>query len=261
MSDIKSEAFMKYLNCPCTYFPEAKDDANIIKAYKEACKRGQTEGFVPVMVAVDDTLWECLMFNSDEENADSEWKFDSEKVAEYRKNMLEAELQDGSQIASQYVSTRQEEAQDDEFDWDEDIMGEMMAEQEEAIDGDDGFAAIWGWGSPRTTVPLVLAEIPVKNPWEVFAYVPFGGWNECPDTLELMAVTKYWYEKYGAVPAVITHDVLEMRVEETVGEDLAMPLALEMYGFCPDIVDQGCEVVGVLAAELLKSRTWYFWWD
>ena len=31
------------------------------------------------------------------------------------------------------------------------------------------------------TYPLILAKIPVKNPWEIFAYLPFGNWNECPD--------------------------------------------------------------------------------
>ena len=29
------------------------------------------------------------------------------------------------------------------------------------------------------------------SPWEIFAYLPFGNWNECPDTPELMAVAKY----------------------------------------------------------------------
>ena len=28
------------------------------------------------------------------------------------------------------------------------------------------------------THPLILAKIPVKNPWEIFAYLPFGNWNE-----------------------------------------------------------------------------------
>ena len=59
------------------------------------------------------------------------------------------------------------------------------------------------------TYPLILAKIPVKNPWEIFAYLPFGGWNECPNTPELMAVAKYWFEQHGAVPAAMSHDELE----------------------------------------------------
>ena len=41
------------------------------------------------------------------------------------------------------------------------------------------------------TYPLILAKIPVKNPWEIVAYLPFGNWNECPDTPELMACLFY----------------------------------------------------------------------
>ena len=111
------------------------------------------------------------------------------------------------------------------------------------------------------TIPLVLAEIPVEHPWEVFAYIPFGGWNECPCNEEQMAVAKYWYEKYGAVPAVMTRDVLEYDLPAPVRHEDAMALALEQYAFCPDIVDQGCGSVGYLADTLAKSTKWYFWWD
>jgi len=53
------------------------------------------------------------------------------------------------------------------------------------------------WNSDNDmTYPLILAKIPVKNPWELFAWLPFGNWNECPDTPELMAVAKYWFEQH-----------------------------------------------------------------
>jgi hypothetical protein len=31
--------------------------------------------------------------------------------------------------------------------------------------------------------------------------------------------------------------------------------------YCPDIVEQGVESVSALAAHLLDSPLWYFWWD
>ena len=49
---------MDYLHCPCLYLPPMKSDTSIELAYQDACKRGQQEGFVPMLVAVDDTLWE-----------------------------------------------------------------------------------------------------------------------------------------------------------------------------------------------------------
>ena len=99
------------------------------------------------------------------------------------------------------------------------------------------------------TYPLILAKIPVKNPWEIFAYLPFGGWNECPNTPELMAVAKYWFEQHGAVPAAMSHDELEFLLPAPVSEKEAIDVAVELYGFCPDVIDQGPEdaTVGALA--------------
>ena len=108
------------------------------------------------------------------------------------------------------------------------------------------------------TYPLILAKIPVKRPWEVFAYLPFGNWNECPDTLELMAAAKYWFQQYGAVPAAITHDELEFDLPAPIPKEKAMEAAVEQYGLCPDM-DQNFETLGTLADTLCQSNIWYFW--
>ena len=110
---------------------------------------------------------------------------------------------------------------------------------------------------------MILAKIPVQHPWEVFAYLPFGGWNDCPDTAALMAVSKYWHEQHGAAPAVLTYDTLEYSVPAPVSEESARELAKEQYAFCADIVEQGASgmTVGKLAADLKNATVWYFWWD
>ena len=95
-----------------------------------------------------------------------------------------------------------------------------------------------------------------------FQYLPFGGWNECPNTPELMAVAKYWFEQHGAVPAAMSHDELEFTLPAPVPEEKAMGTAVEQYGFCPDVVDQEEDpTVGNLADVLRQSTVWYFWWD
>ncbi len=78
-----------------------------------------------------------------------------------------------------------------------------------------------------------------------------------------MAVAKYWFEQYGAVPAVMTHDELEFLLPVPVSEKEAVDVAVELYGFCPDVIDQGPEeaTVGALADVLRQSTVWYFWWD
>lgn len=252
------------LNCPCKEFPPMPDPAPIITAYQEARRRAgrssstqpgllqrfftktppAPERFVPVLIAVgDDSPLEGF-----------KW-LENETPEEHRQRLLAQPIEDGRALLARMAAQNKECAEEDGWDWpSQEVLGPM--EGGEAVDRFLGISDFLG-----KTIPLVLAEIPVKHPWEVFAHVPFGGWNECPSNEEQMAIAKYWYEAYKAVPAVITRDVLEYALPAPVGREAAMDLALEQYTFCPDIVDQGCESVGYLADTLAKSTKWYFWWD
>lgn len=107
-----------------------------------------------------------------------------------------------------------------------------------------------------------LVDVPCKEPWAVFAYVPFGEWNSVPSDAVLTAIFKSWYERFGAVPAYVGGDVIEFWVDRPVTDAVAAcELAKEMYAMCPDNVDQGVGTVQNLAQALLNASTWYFWWD
>ena len=253
-----AEALMEYLDCKCTYFPSMKDDDPIMAAYGYAKRDSAQEGFVPVLIKADDeTLLECLVMNADPENDADFYEFDLKTVTEYRKKMLSAPIKDGKVVLEALIGQRKEEAEDDDMDWDEEVLGEM-----EGGEPNDRFSSYWD-DETEMTYPLILAKIPVKNPWEIFAYLPFGNWNDCPDTPELMAAAKYWFEQYGAVPAAMSHDELEFLLPAPVPKEKAMDAAVELYGFCPDVIDQGPEdaTVGALADVLRQSTVWYFWWD
>ena len=254
-----AEAMMKYLNCECTYFPSMKDDDPIMLAYNYAKRESVKEGFVPVLIKADDEiLWECLIMNSDpDSDGEDDYTFAPDKVAEYRKKMLSAPVKNSKAVLEELIGQRKEEAEDDDMDWDEEILGEMEGGYDNRR-----FSSYWN-SDNNMTYPLILAKIPVKNPWEIFAYLPFGGWNECPNTPELMAVAKYWFEQHGAVPAAMSHDELEFLLPAPVSEKEAIDVAVELYGFCPDVIDQGPEdaTVGALADVLRQSTVWYFWWD
>ena len=254
-----AQAIMEYLDCECTYFPSMTDDDPIMSAYNYAKRESVKEGFVPVLIKADDEiLWECLIMNSDpDSDGQDDYAFDPEKVAEYRKKMLSAPVENSKAVLEEMIGQRKEEAEDDDMDWDEEILGEMEGGYDNRR-----FSSYWN-SDNNMTYPLILAKIPVKNPWEIFAYLPFGGWNECPDTPELMAVAKYWFEQHGAVPAAMSHDELEFLLPAPVSEKEAIDVAVELYGFCPDVIDQGPEdaTVGALADVLRQSTVWYFWWD
>ena len=253
-----AHAIMEYLDCECTYFPSMADDDPIMSAYSYAQRLGVREGFVPVLIKADDeTLLECLVMNADPEHNADFYEFDLKTVKEYRKKMLSAPIKDGKAVLEELTGQRKEEAEDDDMDWEEEVLGEMEGGYD-----NDRFSCYWDSDS-HMTYPLILAKIPVKNPWEIFAYLPFGNWNECPDTPELMAVAKYWFEQHGAIPAAMSHDELEFLLPAPVSQEQAMEVATEQYGFCPDIVDQEQDdpTVGNLADVLWQSTVWYFWWD
>ena len=251
-----AQAIMEYLDCECTYFPSMKDDDPIMAAYNYAKRDSAQEGFVPVLIKADDeTLLECLVMNADPENEADIYEFDLKTVTEYRKNMLSAPVKDGKAVLEELTDQRKEEAEDDDMDWEEEVLGEM-----EGGEPNDRFSSYWD-DDTEMTYPLILAKIPVKNPWEIFAYLPFGNWNECPNTPELMAAAKYWFEQYGAVPAAMSHDELEFLLPAPIPKEKAMDTAVELYGFCPDLDQNEDGSIGSLADALWQSSVWYFWWD
>lgn len=250
-----AEALMAYLDCECTYFPSMADDDPIMCAYEYAGKNAAHEGFVPMLIAVDETLWECLMLNSDPAHeGDDDHAFDPDAVAAYRQSQLAAPLPDGRMVLEDGMAERRAEAEDDSKDWDTEVVGRM-----EGGFNNHQFSGYWN-SETDMTHPVILARIPVRHPWEVFAHLPFGNWNDCPDTPQLMAVARYWFEKFGAVPAVMTHDELDFALPKPIGWELAVQTAFEQYAFCPDM-DQNHESVGALADTLRQSKIWYFWWD
>ena len=251
--DVCAAALMSYLGCDCAYFPPMADDDPIMAAYSYAARCGVRDGYVPVLIAPSDTLWEILTMNAEaEKGAFEDYDFDAEAVAKYREKILAQPIGDGKAILTERLPMRFEENREETPD---DKDAEEFRET-------DHFISYWDCETQKTQ-PMILAKIPVKNPWEVFAYLPFGGWNDCPDTMALMAVSKYWHEQHGAVPAVLTYDTLEYSVPAPIAEESARELAAEQYAFCADIVEQGAPsmTVGKLAADLKNSNIWYFWWD
>ncbi|HEV2294617.1 MAG TPA: DUF4253 domain-containing protein [Tepidisphaeraceae bacterium] len=107
-----------------------------------------------------------------------------------------------------------------------------------------------------------LSLLPAKHPAHAPAHLGFGGWNEVPPDEVLVAILMEWHRRFGAVPAVITTDVMEFAVDRPPQtEQESMALAHEQYKVCGDIVDQGVESVRKLGIMLWRSPTWYFWWD
>ncbi|UXH79398.1 DUF4253 domain-containing protein [Roseateles amylovorans] len=109
---------------------------------------------------------------------------------------------------------------------------------------------------------VYIAVLPARTSPEAAALLKIGGWNDCPQAHEHAALWRSWSERFGAEVACIADDVVEFTVARPpqTRED-ALALAREQFIYCSDIVYQGCETLEALAASLLKSPVWFFWWD
>jgi hypothetical protein len=107
-----------------------------------------------------------------------------------------------------------------------------------------------------------LALVPVSRPCEVPALLNFGDWNASPSPSMMVALLREWGNTWSALPACMTHDVLECVVQrppET--EAQAFSLACEQWLVCGDIVSQGVGSIRAHAMQLWRSPQWFFWWD
>ena len=66
----------------------------------------------------------------------------------------------------------------------------------------------------------------------------------------------------NVLPEVVSGDVIECTVDRPpASREAAMDLAWHQYAYCMDIVIQGTQTVDELAAILMYSPYWFFWWD
>ena len=239
--------------CPSTFYDSTNPD-RIEKAYEEACERGKREGFFPVILTLGENL-ELSILNQLGFEGEKE-EIDFAKVRMRRQELMQTTEYGKDWLDLQLRKLQHDfEAEDPDF-YRIDVMGGYVAN---GI-GNTSFNGIINDETGRTR-PLLLAEVPVKLPWQILAWFPFGGWNACPKAEHLVSVAKHWFERYGAIPAVIAHGIIEFTVPEPVCEEESLSLAEEHYAFCTDIVVQNVGTINALADVLRKSTVWFFWWE
>lgn len=222
-----------YLGFEYEYIPEEVTAENLMQYYLDELEKGKQKGYIPVVIPTEDRLEDYL---EDMQNGG----YDGESLPDTAK----------------FFAAREKDYEDE--------IEESDFHSIELTDGDknESLVSMLDYESGELA-ECVMIHLPTDKPWEVPLLVPFGGWNECPDNDEMAAVLKKWYDKYGAVPAAITHDTLELVLPKAVSRDEAPILAREHFLFCPDRVDQCSQsgTIGELAGDLSVSTVWYFWWD
>ena len=225
-------------------FEEIKANSfeEVSKKYLIAYKDGKEKGYTPVFLVLDDNLLETFEINMEDEDTDNMMelvKSNLEKAKsinpiEFLEKFQGQNTDDLKENIDEYFS---------EIDYKFDDSEKYNLELSTLFDYDGNFKG-----------DVILVKVSTKNPYEVLGYFGMGGYNECPFPAEQVAVAKYWYEKYGAVPAVITYDTIVFYVERPVQTlEEIKKLAMEHYAFCYDIVDQCYGTLEKLADALYKN--------
>jgi hypothetical protein len=137
-----------------------------------------------------------------------------------------------------------------------------IGEWPQAVDANDQILAVRDYGTGGFKPEVVIATLNESDWTKAAALLRYGNWNACPPPQVHVAVHRYWRERYGIELVSSQIDTLEFRVtNQPTDQETALALAREQYAYCNDIVDQGVGTLANLAATLMVSDYWYFWWD
>ena len=225
-------------------FEEIKAESfeEIEKKYLTAYKDGKEKGYTPIFLVLDDNLLETFEINMEDEDTDNMMelvKSNLEKAKsinpiEFLEKFQRQNTDDLKENIDEYFS---------EIDYEFDDNDKSNLELSTVFDYDGNFKD-----------NVILVKVPTTKPYEVLAYFGMGS--------EDIAIVKYWYEKYGAIPASITYDEIEFYVErppQTLEE--TKKLAIEHYAFCYGLL-WGCyDTLEEAASTIYKNVHWYFWWS
>jgi Domain of unknown function (DUF4253) len=109
----------------------------------------------------------------------------------------------------------------------------------------------------------VIGLVQARHGYEVPGLLSWiGAVNVDVDPAHHVAVLRCWQQRYGAELVTLTFDQIELLVARPPQDPAAIArVAVEMMGYCPDLVLQGFDGVEALAAEMAPRRCWSFWWD
>ena len=211
----------------------------LTELYEKELEKGRHEGYTPVIV-LDDGTGDSLLLSMLEE-------YDPE-------SLLQAELPDGKAFLDSRI---------DEFknpsDPSLDALDPDMLRDDSAVGAP--FNAFISYSIEMDGSIAHIVKLPTDKPWEAVLYLPFGGWNSCPDPEHMAGVCKYWYEKYSAYPALIAGEEMNFYLPAPVPESEACEAALEHFAFCEDVLFQGMGYINAVEDYIRQSTVWYFWWD
>lgn len=244
------QQLQELLDCEILPIERGSSSEELMTSYLSLWEQGKLEGFTPIIVTADGTLLEKFEIDLEDE----ELPLTAEGMKIYREKII-AQANENI-ISNPYQLEKNElraEVSDEEIDWE--ILKDEVLEFSSCLNCEDD-------ENYFVNEDVVIVKLPTDKPYEAFAWLPMGGFNDCPNPAEMVAMARYWYEKYGAEPSAVTYDSAEFYVPNpTADKEAVIDLAIEQYLFDIDIVEQGVGDVESLVETIYRNKQWYFWWD
>ena len=167
-------------DCPSTYIAPTKSE-DVSNMFAEAHQRGQKEGFIPILLYVDEYLYSSILttlgINEDED-------VDIDKIRVKRKELIaKASSEDGKK----WLDNRLQEIKNS-IQKEKDSQNTIKQLWGEPTNEASGRLTLFAFDE-ETTKHLLLAEVPVTEAWQLLAWFPFGDWNCCPPCEDIINIS------------------------------------------------------------------------
>ena len=243
------DLFADKIKCDYEKINEDSGITEVVERYFELLEEGKEQGFIPVFIEVKD------YFNEEFPEFEEYKRIKDEILENYKKVDCTQWFKERKQeyIENEYLDEEYEFSDDGYYlDYFKNFNEDKTLYLNSIFDIETG----------KIRENVGLFKVPADKAYEISAWFLFGGFNECPLPEEIIAISKYWYEKYNARVVAITDSEMEFYLEkfpETQKE--AEELAIEQFLVSEDLVFQIYDELEELSKELYKAKNWYFWWD
>lgn len=244
------ENTMDIFGCNAFSLDEKMTSAQVTELYLKEREQGKASGYTPVILALDRRVREMVEINVS----------DVGTPEQFREKIL-SDTEGGKELLDKQYAHLKEDYGDD---------GEAFSESDEALDlrlkmsGKHGANMLWSVKSSADAMTdgegVYLVRVPTSNPWEIIAWLPFGGWNECPNADDMVKICRHWYESYSAAPAFITGDIMMFWLDKPISDrQTARDISHQHAAFCSEFLWMGG--LDSQTADIMTSNIWNFWWD
>lgn len=242
---------MEIFGCNAIKLESDLTDKQVTELYLKEREKGKTEGFTPVILALDRRVHEMVDSNTSHYGSPEKLRDTVLSDSEGGRELME----------TQYSKMKAEFENYGDF--------ETFAENDENLDSCLKLpiprgTSLWSVKYCEETEVdgegVYLVRIPTDKPWEAAAWIPFCGWNNCPTVNDMVKICRFWYEGYNAAPAFISGDIMTFWLDAPVSDkQTAREISHQYAAFCDEFL--GMEGFDHVTADIMTSNVWTFWWD